>query len=383
MNRSLVALAAALAIGLALAPIAAAVAAESSNAADAPAIAWSVQPGTQSGRDGRLAFAYGVNPGTQIDDFVVISNVGSQAQTFNVYGTDAVTQTDTGAFGLLPANTKPKDIGSWITTKTNKVTVAAGQIAVVPFEILVPSDATPGDHTAGVIASVSTAAPGKKNGIGIDQRVAARVYLRVAGQPISKVSATGAVVGFGPSWNPFGGGNATIDYDVRNGGNVREDVAQTVTLTAPFGIQLAKIRTKPVANLLPGDATHVHAAVSGIPPLFLLFADIKLTPSAPTDLVDQWQLRDQNGVPLPKLEEPKFSPVSSNALTLAVSWTLLAIVIVLVALIYLISRYVRTTRERMFDAIDAATEQARQEALATSGSANKVKVSAGASGTQS
>ncbi len=377
MNRTLVALASAFAIGLALAPLVPATAV----AADAPpAIAWSVQPAAQTGRDGRLAFAYGVNPGTQIDDFVVISNVGSQAQTFNVYGTDALTQFDTGSFGLLPAKTKPKDLGSWITTKTDKITVPPGQIAVIPFEILVPSDATPGDHTAGVIASVTTAAPGKKNGIGIDQRVAARVYLRVAGQPISKVAATGAVVGFGPSWNPFGGGGATVDYDVRNGGNVREDVAQTITLSGPFGIQLATIKAKPVVNLLPGQAAHMHEKVSGIAPLLLLFADIKLTPSAPTDLVDKSQLRDQNGTPLPKLEEPKFSAVDSTALTLAVSWTLLAIIILLIALIFLITRYVRTTRERMFDAIDAATEQARQEALAETESA---KATAGASGSTS
>jgi len=380
MNRTPVALAAALAIGLALAPLAPATAMA---AGAPPAIAWSVQPATQTGRDGRLAFAYGVNPGTQIDDFVVISNVGSEAQTFNVYGTDAVTQFDTGSFGLLPAKTKPKDLGSWITTKTNKITVPAGEIAVIPFEILVPSDATPGDHTAGVIASVTTAAPGKKNGIGIDQRVAARVYLRVAGQPISKVAATGAVVGFGPSWNPFGAGDATVDYDVRNGGNVREDVAQTVTLSGPFGIQLGTIKEKPVVNLLPGQATHVHQKLPGIAPLLLLFADIKLTPSAPTDLVDKSQLRDQNGNPLPKLEEPKFTAVSSTALTLAVSWTLLAIVILLIALIYLITRYVRVTRERMFDAIDAATEQARHDALVEADSAKTEKATVGASGSQS
>jgi hypothetical protein len=380
MNRTLVALASALAIGLAIAPLVPSAAV----AADAPpAIAWSVQPATQAGRDGRLAFAYGVNPGTQIDDFVVISNVGTQAQTFNVYATDALTQLDTGSFGLLPANIKPKDLGSWVTMKTNRVTVQPQHSAVVPFEILVPSDATPGDHTAGVIASVTTAAPGNKNGIGIDQRVAARVYLRVAGQPISRVAATGAVVGFGPSWNPFGGGDATVDFDVRNGGNVREDVAQKVTLSGPFGITLATIKTAPVVNLLPGQAAHVHAKVSGIAPLLLLFADIKLTPSAPTDLVDESQLRDQNGSLLPKLEEPTFTAASSTAMSIAVSWTLLAIVILLIALIYLISRYVRTTRERMFDAIDAATEQARREALVGAGLAPKEKATAGASGSQS
>ena len=378
MNRTLVALAAVLTLGLALAPVV------SASAADAPpSISWSVQPASETGRDGRLAFAYGVNPGTEIDDYVVVSNLGSAAQTFSVYGTDALTQFDTGSFGLLPAATKPKDAGSWITTKTDQITVEPSQSATIPFRILVPSDATPGDHTAGVIASVSTAAPGKKNGIGIDQRVAARVYIRVAGQPVSKVSATGAVVGFSPSWNPFGGGDATVDYDVRNGGNVREDVAQSVTLNGPFGIQLAQLKVAPVVNILPGQATHIHQRVSGIAALVLLFADVKLTPSAPTDLVDKSQLRDQNGNPLPKLVEPKFTAATASALTAAISWTLLLIVIAIIALIFLVVRYVRTTRDRMFDAIDAATEQARLDAIRDAQSGTTEKATAGSTGYKS
>lgn len=375
MNRMPLALAAALALGLALAPVISATAGDAPPAA--PAITWSVQASGATGNDGRLSFAYGVDPGTEIDDFVAVSNRGTAQETFNVYGTDGVNQFDTGAFGLLPAAQKPTDVGSWISTKTSKLTIEAGQTAIIPFTILVPSDATPGDHTGGVIASVTTAAPGKKSGVGIDQRVAARVYLRVSGQPVSSVVASGLVTGFTPAWNPFGGGGATVDYDVKNNGNVREDVAQSVSLSGPFGIRLATISGTSVLNLLPGQSTHVHQQTSGIAALLLLFADVKLTPSAPTDLVGQSKLRDQAGNPLPPLPEPKFASVTSSAFTAAISWTLLLIVIVLIGLIFLTVRYVRTTRERMFDAIDAATEQARHDAL-NQAAPTKERVTAGA-----
>ncbi|MDQ1547065.1 MAG: hypothetical protein QOH69_1969 [Actinomycetota bacterium] len=376
MKRTPLALAAVLALGLALAPALSAVAADAPP--KAPAITWSVQASGPTGNDGRLSFAYGVDPGTEIDDFVAVSNRGTAKQTFTIYGTDAINQFDSGAFSLLPAAQKPHDVGSWITTKTAKITVPAGQTAIIPFTILVPSDATPGDHTGGVIASVTTAAPGKKSGVGIDQRVAARVYLRVSGQPVAKVVATGVVAGFTPVWNPFGGGGAAVDYDVRNNGNVREDVAQSIEMSGPFGIGLGKITGKPLLNLLPGQSTHIHETVAGVFPLVLLFANVKLTPSAPTDLVGQSQLRDQNGKLLPASPEPKFTAVTTSALAAAISWTLLAIVLVLIALIFLISRYVRNTRERMFDAIDAATAEAQRAAQARSATPAKETVSAGA-----
>jgi hypothetical protein len=358
MNKILPAVAAALVLGLVFAPALMATAAS----APSPDITWSVEASGPHGNDGRLSFAYAVNPGSEIDDYVAVDNLGKAAQTFSIYGTDGINQSDTGAFSLLPAAAKPKDVGAWITTATSKITIPAGKTAIIPLKILVPSDAAPGDHTGGVIASVVTAASGKKSGVGIDQRVAARVYLRVSGQPIAKVDATGVVAGFSPAWNPFGGGNATVDYDVRNTGNVRVDVAQSMQFTGPFGIQLGKMSGKPVLNLLPGQSTHVHEKLTGIAALVLLFANVTLKPGAPTDLVGESQLRDQFGKPAPPLAEPKFTAVAESAFTGAISWTLLAIVLAIAIIIFFVVRYIRTTRERFFDAIDSATEQAQRDA---------------------
>ena len=90
----------------------------------------------------------------------------------------------------------------------------------MPFTLTVPSDATPGDHTGGVLAAVTeqrTTTNGQR--VNVDRRIAARVYLRVNGPltsslQIDRLSAAhdGPIVG---------NGTVTVTYRVRNTGNVR------------------------------------------------------------------------------------------------------------------------------------------------------------------
>ena len=56
-----------------------------------------------------------------------------------------------------------------------------------------------------------------------------------------------------------------------------------------------------------------------------------------------------------------FQTVSATTMTLAVSWTLLALVILVAAAGYLTWRYVSGTRERLYQAIDDAVAAARDE----------------------
>ena len=177
-------------------------------AADPPPITWSVEPTDADGDDDRASLAYAVDPGTQITDYVAVSNFGDTVNTFDLYATDATNDFETGGFGLLPA-ARRADRCRCVDhdRRTRRVTVRARRArAVIPFTLLVPSDATPGDHTAGVIASFTTeSTDAEGQAINLEQRVAARVYLRVSGDPVAAVEATGLVAGFAPSWNPFGG----------------------------------------------------------------------------------------------------------------------------------------------------------------------------------
>ena len=142
---------------------------------------WAVQPSSKEGPTGRNYFVYDLAPGDRITDYVGISNLGTEPMTFSVYGTDAFT-TDDGSFALLPASDKPTDVGSWIKFAQGRYTVQPGQRLDIPFRLTVPANATPGDHAGGVIgalAQIETDAAGQR--INVDRRIAARVYLRVAG----------------------------------------------------------------------------------------------------------------------------------------------------------------------------------------------------------
>lgn len=329
-----------------------ALAAPAGSAADTPSPTWSVEPSDAAGGDERAAFAYAIDPGTQIIDYVAISNFGTETTTFDLYATDATNDFETGAFSLLPAADSAVDLGSWITVDQNEIEIAPGARAVVPITVLIPSDATPGDHTAGVIASVTARSD---EGVAIEQRVAARVYLRVSGDVAASVEATGLTSGYSPPWNPFGGGDSTVDYAVTNTGNVRVDVTQTVVVRAPFGIELARLTGDEVINLLPGQSQRVSLRALGIPPVLLLWSTVTLEPGAPTDRVPESAEQDAAGQPVPPREEIDYPLTVAESLSGAVSWTLLALIVVVGFLVWLGIRYVAVTRQRMFDAIDEAT----------------------------
>jgi hypothetical protein len=361
----------ALVAALTVMPVLSAVAAPASAAlpsADPPPITWSVEPADAAGVEERDSLAYAVDPGTQIVDSIAVSNFGDAATTFQLYATDATNDFETGAFGLLPGDEQPSDVGSWITVADDEITVQPGARAIVSFTVLVPSDATPGDHTAGIVASFTTpSTDGNGQAVELEQRVGARVYLRVSGDAVAQVEATGLVAGFGPSWNPFGGGTATVDYAVSNTGNVRVDVDHDIVVHA-FGIELATLHPEEVVNLLPGQSAHISLEAPGVAPLLLIWGVVTLKPGVPTDTVASSAEQKADGTPADPRPEVEFQAVTAETTTGAVSWTLLILLLLVIVGIWLVVRYVRATQDRMYEAIDEATVAARQAAVKEAGS---------------
>ncbi len=101
----------------------------------------------------------------------------STSITLRMYASDAFT-VPSGTMDLLPATGKPVDIGSWITVKQPTVTLRPQQAVVMPFTLTVPANATPGDHTGGVVASLIS--DEERTGVDLDRRLGSRIYLRAA-----------------------------------------------------------------------------------------------------------------------------------------------------------------------------------------------------------
>ncbi|HEY0807904.1 MAG TPA: DUF916 domain-containing protein, partial [Pseudonocardiaceae bacterium] len=187
-----------------VAPVA--VAAPLSAAAPPPNnISWAVTPSTANGPDGRSHFSYtDIKPGGVMNDYVGITNYSTKSVTFNVYASDGVTTTS-GSIGLASADQKNTNVGAWIHPLHNLVSVPPRSRLNEPFTLVVPANATPGDHVGGVIASVSQAKQGGK--VNREDRVGVALYLRVAGPlhsalGVEQLSANG----YHGTVNPFGGG---------------------------------------------------------------------------------------------------------------------------------------------------------------------------------
>lgn len=332
-------------------------------------ITWGIQPSTPSGPDGRTAFTYQVAPGTTITDWVGVVNDSAVPATFRVYAADATTDYDTAAFTLIGSDQASTDLGSWTTIDTGasvcadtnddaeaacaaslgvSVTVDPGTTQNIPFTIVVPQDATPGDHAAGIVASYTTDGAGEGTSVRQENRVGTRIYLRVDGPLTPGLGVTGTVAGYDGTWNPIGAGAGFAGFDLVNTGNTRLSAQPSIHFTGPFGIDFGTLTLEPVRNIMPGDTAHVTGLHEGVLPLLLLFADITVTPLAGDTLADT---------------DPLPAAASSSAITWAIPWMLLVILAVIAGVIVLIVVMRRRSRQRLAEDLAAYADQIRAEAL--------------------
>ena len=306
-------------------------------------ITWAVQPSTVKGPDGRSTFTWSsVKPRTVLHDYVGVSNLSDRPVTFQVYATDAFV-TSTGGLDLLPAASKPTDIGTWVKVLHRTIQVPAHARVNEPFTVTVPANATPGDHTGGMIASIL-----KQGQVKVDQRIAVPIYLRVNGplHPILSIESTST--SFHGTVNPVGGGGTNVSYTVHNTGNVRLTGTQTVTVTGLFGVTLATVHPKPLLQLLPGDSFRVTTHLSGVFPAGPLTVHIRVIP------VPVNGLRNATGAALPA--------VSRSVGMWALPWPQLVLLILLLAGGFGVWWWQRRRRSRHSAALAAALEQGRQQA---------------------
>lgn len=238
---------------------------------------WALMPG---GPDpdtpgNRSDLTYDTTAGATIEDTVVLVNYSNVALTFRLYATDALNNPD-GDFDLLPGETKPKDVGSWVTLPQENITLLPGTQASMPMVIKVPAGATPGDHVGAVLASSSTvgSSPSKKVVV-LDRRTGSRLYVRVAGPINPELVVTKLKSKYQPALNPLGG-SAEVSYRVENRGNVRLGGTQQVSIAAPMGV--AK-KSKPVLKLpelLPGQGVNLKASFKGVMATGLAITKVKL-----------------------------------------------------------------------------------------------------------
>lgn len=224
---------------------------------------WSVLPAANT-LGQRPYFYLSAAPGGTVADTVTIANRTDQPRTFRLYAADAYNTARDGGFALRGPEEPRTATGAWTKLARERITVPARTAVGVGFTLTVPDRAEPGDHPGAIVAledrptaaaAEGTAAQGAgPQGIGVQQAVAARVYLRVAGPTapalaVEDLRVTGRAAA-----------GAEISYTLRNFGNVtlrpRADLAVTGTLGRTLR---SRTLTGLPAELLPGQEVRLTA----------------------------------------------------------------------------------------------------------------------------
>jgi hypothetical protein len=289
-------------------------------------------------------------PGSTYSDSVAVSNLGAGELTLNIYPADGAT-TPQGTFTAQPASEAAKDAATWITTEFSEITVPPGEAVAVPFDIVVPADAVPGDHAAAIIASRLVEGLDENGArIAVDQRVGARVYLRVSGDMEPGLTVSDFQVDYGAPLFPFGNEPATATFTVTNSGNITVAADAVLSATGPFGLHLGKGNSLAYEMLLPGASVTGELELKGVYPL----GPISFELSA-------------EGTPLSEFASVTVPPGVGKVRIMAIPW-LAASVLVLLLGLWIWRRIVWRRRKRAWKA-KAEPERAPKHAKPKGGEA--------------
>lgn len=297
--------------------------------ASAP-VTWSVSPADATGPDGRAWIEQTLDPGTIVTEHLAVRNLGEAAATFKLSAADGYI-TETGRFNMLQSGETSVDAGTWISVEP-QVSVEAGNTAVVPFTIAIPDNATPGDHAAGIAASiVSSGTTPDGAEVGVESRVGFRVMIRVDGELEPELDVRNVTTDYVTSWNPFEPGRLVVGYEAENAGNTRLAFADRVG-----DVEAAR------GDLLPGDRRSIDVEPMEIWPLGLVTVDLTVRASVP--------------------DESAHAPEVSKAIVVwAIPWPhlLLAIGVLLVAAAAVFGR--RRSRAKLERLLEQARADGRNE----------------------
>lgn len=309
---------------------------------DAGTVTWSVRPADESGEDGRAWVEQELDPGATAVEHMAVRNLSDEEVTFRLSAADGYFG-DNGRFSMLPSDQESVDAGLWVEVQ-DAVTVGPNDTAVVPFTTTVPPNATPGDHAAGIAASVlSEQVAEDGTTVGVESRVGFRVMTRVTGDLIPAAAVESLASSYDLSWNPLEPGTAHVSFEVVNTGNARLMITGAVTAA---GRDVAFPGEDEIdQELLPGERRKFTVTVDDVWPLLRVPATLEVTPAV-----------------IGEGEGAQVDTVEADAGFWAVPWPHL-IVLAGVALMIGSSLWGRRrSRARLRNLLEQAREEGRREA---------------------
>lgn len=272
---------------------------------------------TAKGGDTRGRFEYEILPKGRIIDYVAVSNLRYTPVTVRLFAKDATTTTDS-PYAVQKSSEQPTGIGSWMSIKKTKLTLPPRSETIVPFQLGVPYNASPGDHSGAIVVSLLAKEPKPDGGtIVVDHRVGLRVLLRVPGDYQPALTITDLKTDWGGPGTVLGRGDALVTYTVRNTGNLRVSATGDLKLSRVLGMPSVDARTESITEIQPGGEIQVRRVIRNVFGSGPMKAHLTLHPKT----VD------------PKLEDITVKTVSETTAFSAWPWLLIALVVGLLALL--------------------------------------------------
>lgn len=306
-----------------------------------PTVTWAVQPADEDGPDGRRFMELELDPGAVVTEHLAVRNFGEDPVTFALSAADGYL-TERGRFNMLSDDEESVDGGTWIDVQES-VTVPGGETTVVPFTITVPADATPGDHPAGIAASIQS----ESGTVGLQSRLGFRVMMRATGEVQPVLTVPEVKASYTPSWNPFAPGEVRVSYDVANEGNVRLGADSAVETSALFGLATQEAAAEPMPEILPGGSMSRTVEVDQVWPLGPVTTTVTVTPVPVAET---------------EIDAAELEPVTTTVTTWAIPLPQLLLLAILLVLFLGIRDERRRRRKRLEDMLAKARDEGRRAA---------------------
>lgn len=249
-----------------------------------------IGPANAHGLDGRPYLRYFATPGGHTSDHIAVENLNSTPVLLSVYATDAINAGD-GSLGYLPRGAA-STAASWIKIGTPggvpAITLKPRSLVVLPVQIVLPANATPGDHAGGIIASLTSKIKGKNGSqdFNFEQRIAVRTFIRVSGALRPGLTIEHLRTTYRTTNSLAAQGTAKLTFTVRNTGNLELGALQHVRIAGTFGTTGAPGSLPTVPLLLPGGSMNISETIPDVRGEFAMTAKVTLTPEALAGDVD-------------------------------------------------------------------------------------------------
>lgn len=207
-------------------------------------------------------FSYRTSPGSVFNDEALVLNDGDESVALRVYVADAITSqnggTDFVSFGES-ATGFSQGASNWISLSASEITLAPGEEQVVPFQVSIPVDASPGQHIAGLVVEAKPAESslGESNAdadggdaqfkVEVIRRVGVAVVMDIPGERITSLIIDNV---FLYQQNEEG---ATFAVTMTNAGNVFLKSTGFFVVTDRTGESLITTIPLEFDTILPGD----------------------------------------------------------------------------------------------------------------------------------